>query len=109
MSGGGGSSGPAGGFGSDSGTSCDQLRFEAFLSGVQDSVLASLTVGNVLSVGLQQTPVRAIVVREAGGQVVGALTTRVRELLRCLQQQVDFEAEVLAINGGDVRVAVRPR
>ncbi len=79
------------------------------MSGVQDSVLASLTVGNVLSVGLQQTPVRAIVVREAGGQVVGALTTRVRELLRCLQQQVDFEAEVLAINGGDVRVAVRPR
>lgn len=79
------------------------------MSGVQDSVLSSLEVGNVLSVDLQRTPVRAIVVRDASGAVVGALTTRVRELLRCLQQQVDFEAEVLSINGGDVRVAVRPR
>lgn len=109
MSGGGGSTGPGGGFGGDSGTTCDQLRFEAFLSGVQDSVLSSLQLGDLLDVGLQRTPVRAIVARDASGALVGALTTRVRELLRCLQQQVDFEAEVLAINGGDVRVAVRPR
>lgn len=109
MSGGGGSTGPGGGFGGDAGTSCDQLRFEAFLSGVHDAALSSLQVGDVLAVELQRAPVRAIVVRDASRSVVGALTHRVRELLRCLQQQVDFEAEVLTINGGDVYVAVRPR
>lgn len=108
MSGGGGSSGPGGGFGRDTGQDCARLRFDAFLASVQADALQSLAIDEVLEVEVQQAPVRAIVARRDDGSVAGALTTRVRELLRCLQQQVRFQATVLTIAGGDVCVRVEP-
>ena len=108
MSGGGGATGPGGGFGRDTGVDCAALRFSALLSSTSAEAAAALAIGETLDVTVQTTPVRAIVARTVGGDYVGAITTRVRELLRCLQQQVRFQATVVSVTGGDVRVDVAP-
>jgi hypothetical protein len=105
MSGGSGSS-AGGGFGGDSGLDCAAIKFDAFLSSVDPSVVETVKVGEVLPIELRSDPRSLVVV--ANGRVLGAITRKVRELLRCIQQQVQFSATVKSINGGDVEVQVRP-
>lgn len=105
MSGGSGSS-SGGGFGGDSGLDCASIKFDAFLSSVDPGVAAKVEVNDVLPIELRTDP-RALVV-VVDGEVLGAITRKVRELLRCIQQQVQFSATIKSITGGDIEVQVRP-
>jgi hypothetical protein len=105
MSGGGGSGGSGGGFGRDSGIDCAAIRFDAFLSSVDEAQLGKVHVGDELAVELRQEP-RALLVIFTDGAPLGALTRNVRELLRCIQQQVKFKATVRNINGSEIEVRV---
>jgi hypothetical protein len=107
MSGGGGSSGSGGGFGRDSGIDCAGLLFDVFLSSVDPDTLDSIAEGDVLAVELRTVPARALVAVLPDGRAVGAITRKVRELLRCIQQQVSYSATVKNITGGDVEVRVQ--
>lgn len=104
MSGGGGSGGP-GGPSRDSGIDCAGIRFDTFLSSVDAEAAAQLSVGEELRVELRTAPRALLVVRE-DGTPVGAITRNVRELLRCIQQQVEFKALVENVDGGDIEVWV---
>lgn len=90
-------------------TDCARLSLDAEVASPQPRVVARLTVGELLSVELDQTGGRPrIIVRTSNNDVVGALlSSRLPALLRCLQQGEDFAAEVTLIAGGDVRVKVR--
>jgi hypothetical protein len=105
MSGGGGSGGPGGGPPRDSGVDCATISFDAFLSSVDATAAAQVSVGEELRIELRTAPRALLAVRD-DGTVVGAITRKVRELLRCLQQQVEFTARVKSISGGDVEVRV---
>lgn len=106
MSGGGGDRGPSGG--GDSGVDCRDLRFEATISSPQPTVVANLQVDEVLTVGIeQQATNRMIAVRRSNGDLVGSLTDHLRELIRCIQEGVNYEATVISIQGGAVRVRVQ--
>jgi hypothetical protein len=106
------SGGGGGGFGSsDSGTDCQKLRFGATLQSPQPDAVEAIVIGEVLDVvlvgGAGTTPV--IEVQRSDGTTVGALIDHVTELLRCLQDDFQFVAEVLEISGGAVRVSVHAR
>lgn len=102
-----GGSGSGGGFGGDSGTDCAAIEFDVFLSSVDPATLASVNEGAVLDVELRTSPTRVLVVVLPDGRVVGAITKKVREVLRCIQQQVSYQATVKAITGGDVEVRIK--
>jgi hypothetical protein len=106
MSGGSGS-GSGGGFGGDGGLDCSAIKFDAFLSSVDPEVVRDVEVGQVLPIELRTDP-RSLVVVLPDGRVLGAITKKVRELLRCIQQQVEFTATIKNINGGDVEVKIQP-
>jgi hypothetical protein len=106
MSGGGGS-GSGGGFGGDGGLDCSAIKFDAFLSSVNPEVLQNVKEGDRLPIELRSDP-RSLVVVLPDGRVLGAITRKVRELLRCIQQRVEFMATIKNINGGDVEVFVEP-
>lgn len=108
MSGGGGSGGPSGGFGSsEARTPCEDLAFRAPIASPQPPAL-TLSVGDVLAVSLAPGPPAAINLLTSDGDIAGSLITRITDLLRCIQAGHSYEAEVVTINGGDARVDVRP-
>jgi hypothetical protein len=90
----------------DAGTACGDLRFTAVLQSVQPDAAEDLVVGEVLEVGLRAGSPPVIEVRTADQILVGALIQRVPELLRCLQQDFRYEADVISVEGGYVRVEV---
>lgn len=106
MSGGGGS-GSGGGFGRDGGLDCAAISFDAFLSSVNPEALSNASVGEILGVQLRDDP-RSLVVIDRDGEVLGAITRKVRELLRCIQQQVKYQATIKYIHDGDVEVHIEP-
>lgn len=90
---------------------CEALQFDARLRNVNPQELAHVGVGDVLSVMFESapTPHVALFRRIAGGLAgapVGALVERLVELLPCLDA-LEFEAEVLTVDGGNTRVRVR--
>jgi hypothetical protein len=106
VSGGGGDRAPSGG---DSGVDCHNFRFEATISSPQPTAVANLHVDEVLTVGIEQQGTnRMVAVRRSNGDLVGSLTDHLRELIRCIQEGVDYEAVVITIQGGAVRVRVQP-
>jgi hypothetical protein len=107
VSGGGGGGGPGGGFGGGDDTPCDQLRFRTSIASPQPAA-SELKVGDVLRVELSSGPPAVIHLVDSNGNVVGSLISRVADLLRCIQDGFDYEAEVMEINGGGIAVDVRP-
>ncbi|HYO86739.1 MAG TPA: hypothetical protein VES01_09845 [Dermatophilaceae bacterium] len=74
--------------------------------------LAHVSAGDVLSVVFESNPTPHVAVfsHVAGGLAaspVGALVERLVELLPCLEI-LEFEAEVLEVDGGNTKVQVRP-
>jgi hypothetical protein len=68
----------------------------------------TLHVGDVLAVSLAPGPPAVINLVTGDGAIAGSLITHIADLLRCIQEGFSYEAEVATINGGDVRVDVRP-
>jgi hypothetical protein len=91
----------------DDGTACQELTFRAALQSVQPGAVAHLGIEQLLTVSLRAGNPPVIEVKTSAGVLVGALINRVPEMLRCLQRGFEYTAEVLSIDGGDVRVEVR--
>lgn len=90
---------------------CNSLQFENTLRSPQPEPVAELQVGSQLDVLLEaEGDITRIAARRQGdGALVGVFAgDRMAELLRCLQQNVAFVAEVSELDGGLVRVRVRP-
>jgi hypothetical protein len=108
LSGGSGGGGLGGGF-EPSGppTPCEELKFTTSIASPQP-VASELEVDEVLTVVLVTGPPASINLERSSGETVGSLITRVAELLRCIQDGVQFVAVLESIDGGDMRVRVRP-
>ena len=102
-----GSDGPSGGGmfnGGPAADDCSALRLDDTVASPDPTF--AFTVGRILDVSLDtRTPVT--VVLEYGGALIGALHPY-PALIRCLNQGVTFQAEVLGSVGGDIRVHVEP-
>jgi hypothetical protein len=88
---------------------CSALQFEATLASPDMAVVATLVVGAVLGVDVRQGAGgrNLIAAVTPAGQIAGAITDRIADLLRCIQQGIDFEAEITDLNGGWIVVTVR--
>ena len=63
--------------------------------------------GDILLLALQQQAPGGTIVVLKDDRVAGSIIEHVAELVRCIQAGHNFEAEVLSIRGGDVRLRIR--
>ena len=105
-------SGSSGGGGSGGGipetqSSCDNLKFSILVSSPQPMPVAALKVGDVLEIDVAQRGAQVVVRVLQNGTLVGGLAgpdaTRLRN---CIEDGHDYQAEVVSITGGQVRVEV---
>lgn len=111
MSGGGGGGGQGGPGFPDQGdpVPCEDLEFTTALSDPIPEVIEGLQEGAELSIELQTEPRRRIAAVTAAGELAGSIATQQFDrLLDCLQAGHNYEAEILTIDGGAIRVRVRP-
>lgn|SRR5690606_16819838 len=88
-------------------SSCSALQFDTQLASPKALVVAKLGVNDLLDITLsqsnnQQTVVALYEGEEAGG-IVGTLLSQLRN---CLNQGEQYQARVLEISGGQVRLRV---
>lgn len=88
-------------------TPCDKLEFDAPIMSPEPAVVQSLKIGDILLVALQRELPGGTIVVLNGNSVAGSIIEHVSELVRCIQDGHSYEAKVLSIRGGDVRVRVR--
>lgn len=88
-------------------TDCSRLTFEAILTSVDPTVLASCAVGDLLDVQVHgAAPAMFIgVFSRSTGLLLGTITSRWAELKRCLELGTIFRAELLS-GAAPVRVRV---
>ena len=78
------------------------------LNSPNPSVVAGLIVGNILMIALETQPRSRLVAKTSAGVVAGAITsTRIVDIIECIQNGSAYEAEVLAINSGKVEIEIR--
>ncbi|MES0197018.1 hypothetical protein [Mesorhizobium sp. M0011] len=71
------------------------------------SVVGTLVIGSVLTVVLQEAPLR--VVAMSGGNTAGSITSaRLADIIQCLRAGQQYEARVTQISGGAVTVEIYP-
>ena len=106
MSGGSGGGGGGGGRVNDE-TPCDRLRFDALLTNPQPGTVGTVTVNEVLDILLNTLQNVLVVEVRKHDQLVGGLAgpdaTRLRN---CMNEGHQYNAVVLLVNGGQVRVRV---
>jgi hypothetical protein len=83
------------------------LSFRTSIASPQPAA-SGVGVGDVLEVALDPGPPAVIQVLDAESNVVGSIITHIPDLLRCIQDGFTYEAEVVAIEGGDLQIAVHP-
>lgn len=104
-----GSSGSGGGGGGvpDTQPSCSDLKFTILVSSPQPAAVAALKPGDVLNIDVVQRGAQMVVRVLQNGVLVGGLAgpdaTRLRN---CIEDGHMYQAEVLSITGGQVRVEV---
>ena len=103
-----GSGGGGGGGGvSDPQPLCSELKFTILVSSPQPAAVAALELGSVLMIDVAQQGIQMVVRVLHNGTLVGGLAGPDAARLRnCIEGGHVYEAEVLSINGGQVRVEV---
>lgn len=103
-----GSSGGGGGGAYDaSSIPCERLVFDTQLSSPKESVVSSISVGNILPVAMQTFGTTAVVVVLHQGQIAGGLASpAVQRLRQCMAAGFLFKAQVTSINDGQILLRV---
>lgn len=89
---------------------CSRLVIETQLGSPKPDVVKLLNIGEMLDVGVHTASGMAVVVVFRGSDIVGGVASTQLAILRaCLEKGVEYQAEVMAINQGQVRVRIRAR
>lgn len=87
---------------------CASLAFDTQLSSPRAAIVAGIIVGQVLELVTQVMSGTTVVLALSQGQVAGGLASPLVQRLReCIESGTLFNATVLSISGGQVRVRVR--
>jgi hypothetical protein len=91
-------------------TSCDKLAFATILNSPVPAVVKRIKKDDVLDVALQQRGAVQVVVVLHQGDVAGAITADVLpQLISCIENGHEYEAEVRGVAGSKVDVHVRKK
>ena len=86
---------------------CTTLVIDTQLSSPKPTVIAAVKIGDVLDVALQDMGGTSAVVVLRQGQVAGGLASpQVNRLRECIAQGHLYQASVMDVQGGQVRVRV---
>lgn len=97
-----------GGWREEPSNSCATLQQQTTLNSPVASVLATLTVGDVLAVRVRKAGVAVVVEAIHKGRTAGSITSSIIQLLaQCVSEGHEYVAEVLDVQGGACRVQVR--
>lgn len=86
--------------------SCSTLQFDTQLASPKPLVVAQLQVGNVLDMAFGQGGNQVVVALWNGNEAGGIVDPRLNQLRNCMSKNEQFQARVLNISGGQVRVRV---
>lgn len=96
--------------GSPAGEDNCTITEQTILNSPNAAIVATLTIGQILSIVLVQVGLRSRLeaVTIPQGQTAGAITsTRMVDIIECIQDGSTYEAEVISINAGRVGVEIR--
>ena len=87
---------------------CANLTFRATINSPKPAVVGALQVGDVLDVVLdpESHSVSLLHNRQTAGSLTG---THVAQLINCINNGFDYQAEVVQLNGGQCVVQVEPK
>lgn len=87
-------------------TSCQSLQFDAQLASPKAQVVTQLAIGNLLDVAFQNGNQQVVVALWCGQEAGGIVGPNLSQLRSCMSQGEQFQARVLSISGGQVRIRV---
>lgn len=102
-------SGSGGGGYSPRESGCANLSFNTVLGTPKPPVLALLRKGHVLQLVLETTTIKIVVAKTNAGQMAGTITTMTQQLIECMENGHEYEAEVTQVAGLQCSVGVRPK
>ena len=89
---------------------CESLVIDTQLSSPKEDVLADVVVNSVLDVSVQTIGAVSVVVVTHQGQIAGGIAApEVNRLRECITKGVDYDATVLSIDDGQVRVRIKAK
>src|SRR5207249_1268008 len=93
------------------GFDCSSLVERTYLNPPIPAVASALKVGDILDVELQTgSAAPALVANTSSGATAGSLTpARLPQIIDCIQRGFSYVATVQQINGGQIKVEIRPR
>lgn len=86
--------------------SCAALRFETQLASPKAHVVAQLQVGNTLDIVFGPSGSQVVIALWNGAEAGGIVDPHLPQLRNCMNQNEQYQADVLSIAGGQVRVRV---
>ena len=88
-------------------TSCATLQFDTQLASPKAPIVAQLSVNDVLDIAFEQHGTQQIVVALWNGAEAGGIVdTHLNQLRNCMNQNEQYQARVLHVGGGQVRLRV---
>lgn len=100
-------SGGGGGIFIDAQVSCEALIIHTQLSSPVPAVVDSLEKDDVLTVEVEQSGgTQFVVARHKGVEAGGLASAQIIRLIECINQGTVYQAKVIAVNGGQVKVKV---
>jgi hypothetical protein len=97
-----------GGGGGDPSDDCN-IREQTRLNSPDRTVLATLRVGDILKLQLENGPPVMLVALDSRGRPAGSITSpMLPQIVQCIRQGKTYEAEIQALNGAICEVQIRP-
>lgn len=90
-------------------TPCEQLKFRTTLQSPVEDVISRLRPNDVLDLDLRQLQGAPVIIAVSAYGDAGSITSRMPDLIRCIQAGNDFIANVVSIDDGMVVVHVQPK
>lgn len=86
---------------------CDIVE-ETVLNSPNAAVVSTLSVGDILHIELEFDSEKRVVAKSPGGEIAGSITsTRLLDLIECIQEGHEYEAEVTSAQGGLIPIEIR--
>lgn len=88
-------------------SSCTSLQFDTQLASPKAQVVSQLNTNDILDIAFAQQGSQQIVVALSAGQEAGGIVDpHLHQLRNCMSQGEQYQARVLSVSGGQVRLRI---
>jgi hypothetical protein len=87
-------------------SSCSTLQFDTQLASPKAQVIAQLSINDILDITFASTGHQVVIALFNGNEAGGIVDPHLSQLRNCMAQGEQYQARVLQITGGQVRLRV---